>query len=100
MMKTKTSYNKARLRKLLLLMIAKHQPNCCICGLPFIEADLPVRATDQLTEQHLDGDHSNNALTNRGLAHRSCHKSLHTKNNINSPNREFWSQFRKEEIKK
>lgn len=93
MRKTKTSYNKARIHDFLWLMVQKHQPNCCLCHTHFTLADLPSRATDLITEHHLNGNHSNNDLANRELAHRRCHKSYHAKDNINSPERKFWREF-------
>jgi len=83
-MRSKLSDHKQRLRYLLWVMIQKHQPNCCICGEKFELQDiLPSRGVDQLTEHHLDGDHMNFDLKNRELAHRKCHKSYHTKDNVN-----------------
>ena len=94
MKKTKTSYIKSRMRSFLWLMIQKHQPNCALCHQPFTESDIPTRGTDSITEHHWDGDHENSALINRVLVHRKCQKSYHAKNNINSPDRAFWRQFK------
>lgn len=99
MRRTKTVYSKSRLHSLLWLMVRKYQPNCCICGEPFTEVDLPARGTDLLTEHHLDGNHLNSALGNRELAHRRCHKSYHAKDNINNEERLFWRQFKDEKGK-
>ena len=88
--KTKVSYEKSRLKELLWLMIEKHQAHCAICHKPFTkETDLPSRGSDQLTEHHKDGQHYNNDLSNRVLVHRTCHKSYHTKDNVN-----FWGKFK------
>ena len=71
-------------------MIQKNQPDCYLCGKSFNKGiDLPSRGSDQLTEHHKDGNHYNNDLSNRVLVHRQCHKSYHTKDNIN-----FWRQFK------
>lgn len=80
--KTKTSYNKSRLRDILWTMIQKHQPNCYLCRQAFTVDILPARRTDLLTEHHIDGDHSNMKLENRVLVHRECHKRYHVKDNI------------------
>lgn len=93
MRKTKTSYAKSRLRQLLWFFVQKYQPNCCICGKPFTEDDLPTRGIDLLTEHHLNGIHEDDRLENRALAHRRCHKSHHTKDNIG-----FWGQFKQMEV--
>ncbi len=78
------SNEKARLKYFLWMMIQKYHPNCCICNEPFVYEDiLPPRGTDNLTEHHFDGDHQNMKPSNRGLSHRVCHKSYHTKDNIN-----------------
>ncbi len=77
------SEEKRRLKYFLWMMIRKYQPNCCICGQPFIYNDvLPPRGTDSLTEHHFDGDHDNMRMENRGLCHRHCHKSHHVWDNI------------------
>jgi len=95
MVKTKVSYEKSRLKELLWMMLQKHQPRCTICGELFSkDTDLPSRGSDQLTEHHLDGNHYNNDLSNRVLVHRSCHKSHHAKDNINSNEKKFWRQFK------
>ena len=83
------SYEKARLKELLWLMIVEHQPNCIICNEPFIRSDiLPSRGSDQLTDHHTDHNHYNNEPGNQRLSHRRCHKGHHAKDNIN-----FWKQF-------
>ncbi len=85
--RTNLSNEKARLKYFLWFFIQKYQPNCCLCHAPFVYSDiLPPRGTDNLTEHHLDGDHQNMRLSNRGLCHRTCHKSHHTKDNINRSN--------------
>ena len=90
MRKTKTSYEKSRLKDLLWLLLQKYQPSCYLCNKPFDkDTDLPSRGSDQLTEHHKDGNHYNVSLDNRVLVHRQCHKSFHAKDNIN-----FWRQFR------
>ena len=90
MKKSTLSYEKARLKELLWLMVEKYQPTCSICHQPFKREDiLPPRGADQLTEHHVDGNHYNAELVNRELVHRECHKRHHSKNNIN-----FWRQFR------
>ncbi len=72
------------------MMIQVHQPNCILCSKPFVREDvLPSRGVDDLTEHHVDGNHYNNSPENRRLAHRTCHKRHHSRDNIN-----FWSQFR------
>jgi len=82
--RTNLSNEKARLKYFLWAMIEKYQPNCYMCKEPFIYDDaLPPRGTDNLTEHHIDGDHMNMKLENRVLVHRICHKSHHTKDNIN-----------------
>lgn len=89
MRKTKTSYEKSRLKELLWLLIQKYQPNCFLCNEPFSKViDLPSRGSDMLTEHHKDGNHYNDELSNRVLVHRTCHKSHHSKDNIG-----FWRQF-------
>ena len=89
MKRTKTSYEKSRLKELLWFLILTSHPECFICGRPFIKVeDLPSRGSDQITEHHKDGQHYNNDLSNRVLVHRTCHKSYHTKDNVN-----FWSKF-------
>jgi len=81
--RTNLSNEKARLRYFLWMMIQKYQPNCGICGEPFMYLDiLPPRGTDNLTEHHIDGDHMNMRLENRTLVHRICHKAYHVKDNI------------------
>lgn len=88
--KSSVSYEKSRLKDLLFFLIQKYQPNCVICSKPFVRDEiLPSRGSDNLTEHHIDHNHYNSALSNRALAHRTCHKGHHTANNIN-----FWSQFR------
>lgn len=83
-MSVRLSQEKARLKYLLWSMVEKHQPTCCICKQPFIrDSVLPARGVDNLTEHHLDGNHMNMRIENRSLAHRHCHKSYHTKDNIN-----------------
>lgn len=78
------SNEKSRLKYFLWMMIQKYQPDCWLCGKPFKYADaLPPRGTDNITEHHKDGDHMNMKLENRCLVHRTCHKSHHTKDNIN-----------------
>ena len=90
MVKSSLSYEKARLKELLWLMILRHQPVCPICKQHFNKDEvLPARGSDQLTEHHLDHNHYNNEPANKVLVHRSCHKGHHTSNNIN-----FWRQFR------
>lgn len=77
------SNEKSRLKYFLWFMIQKYQPNCWMCGEPFVYADvLPPRGVDNLTEHHKDGDHQNMRLDNRCLVHRVCHKAYHTKDNI------------------
>lgn len=84
------SHEKARLKELLWVLIEKHQPACPMCMKNFVRSDiLPSRGSDTLTEHHIDGNHYNSDLINRVLVHRQCHKSHHTRNNIN-----FWSNFR------
>lgn len=86
--KSTLSNEKQRLKQLLWLMIRKFQPRCCICGEPFIYADiLPSRGVDRLTDHHLDGDHDNSDPENRSLAHRRCHKAYHVKDNIHKETR-------------
>ncbi len=81
--RTNLSNEKARLKYFLWTLIEKYQPNCSICGEPFVYSDaLPPRGTDELTEHHIDLDHQNMCLSNRTLVHRVCHKSYHTKDNI------------------
>lgn len=83
-MSIKLSQEKQRLKYLLWRMIEKYQPNCYICNKPFVREDvLPPRGVDQLTEHHIDGDHQNMKPSNCKLVHRRCHKSHHTKDNIN-----------------
>lgn len=78
-----TSWQKTHLKELLWTMLQKHQPNCYVCGKPFIYKDIfPIRKTDLLTEHHLDGDHMNMSSSNRVVVHRSCHKAHHTKDNV------------------
>ena len=68
MRKTKTSYEKSRLKELLWLLVQKYQPDCFLCGAPFSkDGDLPSRGSDLLTEHHKDGNHYNNDLSNRML---------------------------------
>ena len=82
-MSKKLSYEKSRLKELLWTMIVRYQPNCILCGEPFVKEDiLPSRGVDQLTDHHIDGNHYNNDPTNIAKAHRTCHKRHHTKNNI------------------
>lgn len=82
-MTKKVSYEKSRLKELLWLMMEKFQPACYICKEQFKKSDvLPSRGVDQLTEHHIDINHYNNDLANRTLAHRTCHKRLHTRHNI------------------
>lgn len=89
MKKTKTSYEKSRLKELLWSMIQIHQPMCPLCSKSFVRDDvLPSRGSDQLTEHHADFNHYNNDRNNRVLVHRECHKRLHQVHNIN-----FWNQF-------
>ena len=88
-MKSNLSYEKARLKELVWSLLQIYQPNCFLCGKPFIKSDvLPSRGTDNLTEHHVDHNHYNNAPENRRMVHRSCHKSHHSGENIN-----FWRQF-------
>lgn len=88
--KKSISYEKSRLKELLWLMIQRHQPRCAICGKEFIKEDvLPSRGSDLLTEHHVDCNHQNSDLENRVLVHRTCHKSFHTRSNVN-----FWNQFK------
>lgn len=90
MRKTKTSYEKSRLKELLWMMIEEYQPACPLCKKRFDrDIDLPSRGNDMLTVHHLDGNHYNDRPGNRVLVHRECHKSYHSKDNIN-----FWRQFR------
>jgi len=90
--KTKTSYEKSRLKELLWLLVIKYQPKCALCHETFVKSDvLPSRGSDKLTEHHADGNHYNDDLSNRVLVHRTCQKSYHTKDNIH-----FWKQFRQD----
>ncbi|KKM24921.1 hypothetical protein LCGC14_1600150 [marine sediment metagenome] len=90
MKRSSLSHEKSRLKELLWLLIQKYQLTCPICNKPFEKSDiLPSRGVDQLTEHHSDHNHQNNALFNRVLTHRVCHKSHHSKNNIL-----FWRQFK------
>ena len=83
-MSVKLSQEKARLKYLLWSMIEKHQPTCYLCGQKFVRDEvLPARGIDNLTEHHCDGDHMNMRVENRTLVHRKCHKSYHTKDNVN-----------------
>ena len=83
-MSNELSQHKQRLKYHLWSMIEKHQPYCHLCQQPFIRTDvLPSRGVDNLTEHHLDGDHMNMRIENRVLVHRRCHKSHHTKDNVN-----------------
>ena len=93
MRRTKTSYNKGRLRDLLWMMLQRYHPVCRLCGKVFTEADLPTRGEDNLTEHHSNGIHEDNRLMNRELVHRTCHKRYHVKDNIHSRDGSFWSQF-------
>lgn len=77
------SHIKSRYRYFFWIMLRKYQPNCYKCGLPFTWDDLPSRGIDLLTEHHLDGNHLNSAPENSVFEHRACHKSYHTKDNIN-----------------
>ena len=72
-----------RLQSLLWLMLLKYQPNCYFCNKPFTLDDLPNKGVDLLTEHHVDGNHYNDKLSNRVIAHRVCHKRYHVKDNIN-----------------
>ena len=94
MRKTDTSYVKGRYRTFLLLLLQKYQPFCPICGQPITEADLPTRGKDSLTEHHVNGVHEDGRLENRVIVHRRCQKSYHTKDNLNSKERNFWRQFK------
>jgi len=83
-MSAKTSQEKQRLKYFLWRMIEKYQPNCYFCKEPFVRDEiLPSRGVDQLTEHHIDGDHMNMKSSNCVLVHRKCHKSFHTKDNVN-----------------
>ena len=83
-MASKLGWQKTHLRDITLLIIQKYNVTCCICHKPFTIADFPPRATDLLTEHHLDGDHMNMELSNRDIAHRTCHKSHHMKERRNT----------------
>ena len=92
MKRSSLSYEKSRLKDLLWLMIQRFQPICPMCNKPFVKSDiLPSRGSDNLTEHHLDHNHYNNELSNRVLVHRHCHKSHHSRDNINSDS--FWKEF-------
>ena len=71
------SQQRAHLRDITLLILQKYDVHCSLCGRAFTAADFPARATDLLTEHHIDGDHSNASIENRVVVHRSCHKSYH-----------------------
>jgi 5-methylcytosine-specific restriction endonuclease McrA len=73
----KVYQRKARYRDFLLFLFEKYELKCWFCLNPFTEADLPVRKSDNLTEHHIDGDHSNWDIDNRVLAHTDCHKRHH-----------------------
>jgi hypothetical protein len=48
----------------------------------------PLPEIGEVTEHHLDGDHTNNVRSNRVLCHDSCHRSYHTtKANQDNPKR-------------
>jgi 5-methylcytosine-specific restriction endonuclease McrA len=81
--RTNLSNEKARLKYFLWILIQKYQPICPMCGEKFkYDEVLPARGTDNLTDHHIDGDHSNMDLANRILVHRHCHKRYHVKDNI------------------
>lgn len=70
-----------RLRKFLALVMARYKMACYFCKEQLAaEAVLPKRKVDELTIHHINGDHSDNCIENRTLAHRKCHKAWHMKN--------------------
>lgn len=82
--RTTISAEKTRLKHLLWAALQIYQPNCYLCKEPFVYTDvLPSRGVDNLTEHHKDGDHMNMRIDNRAFTHRVCHKSYHTKDNVN-----------------
>jgi len=87
--KTSISYEKSRLKDIVWQLLLKYHPSCHICKRLFEREDiLPSRGSDNLTMHHKDGNHYNNDPDNWSWAHRVCHKSHHSKDNIH-----FWKQF-------
>ena len=82
---SKTYQRKARLREFTLLLIQRVElglpkqgtSRCYFCNHPFIEADFPQRAADNVTIHHIDEDRTNNTPENLALAHKGCHKHYH-----------------------
>ena len=96
MVKTDTSYQKSRLYEHLRFALDKLQPaGCWFCHQPFTVTDLPKRGRDKITIHHVDGNHSNNEVSNRVFVHNKCQRKYHVKDNIHK-DRNFFKQFEKE----
>jgi len=82
-MTTNLSYVKNVTRELLWWMIRKYHPKCYFCDKPFVLSDiLPPRGLVRLTIHHKNGIHRPD-LDQEVLAHPFCHRSYHSKDNIN-----------------
>jgi len=86
MKRTRASLQLAELRKLREIAHECLEGRACpFCGEPLLTTTniyapgdgmaSPINA--DLTLHHRDGNHANNAKTNRVWAHRRCHKSFH-----------------------
>jgi len=75
-------YAKAeRYKQFLRFFFEKYEPECCFCGKKLdwrtFFRNMNGKQLDDITEHHLDGNHSNANIGNRILAHRNCHLKYH-----------------------
>ena len=94
--KTDTSYQKSRLYDHLRFALDKLQPyGCWFCHQPFTITDLPKRGRDKITVHHVDGNHSNNEVSNKVFVHNKCQRKYHVKDNIHKDRSDkgFWKAF-------
>ena len=76
-----SAYSKLdRYKNFLRYFFEKYKPTCHFCGGLLDWKSFYKKygyKNDNITEHHLDGNHSNNDIDNRNLSHRKCHKGHH-----------------------
>lgn len=75
-----------RYKKFLKYMFEKYEPECCFCHQKLdwrsFYRNISGLGMDDITEHHLDGNHSNDVISNRTLSHRKCHLKYHRQKEI------------------
>lgn len=70
------TYKRTRqLKQLSTHFLEKHKPKCFFCHKVLTVTDLP----DNITDHHINGDHSDNRPANKALSHETCHRQHHFK---------------------